>query len=136
MSDQTGSSRFHDLFGSALRDYEQKTNIKLVEYPLADQLEKCESVEDITTLLQEQARTLGGSDKIMESIACAVGVLHKLSDMANTIGLVRRRVEGDDGIRVSDTVILSYSLTRNYCILASVSYSMHAHFSSSHLLIL
>jgi hypothetical protein len=91
MSGQSGSSRFRALFESALEDYEQKTKIKLVEHPLAEELEKCHSIVDITALLQEQARTLGGGDKIMKSIVVTVQALYKLSDMANVIGLVRRK---------------------------------------------
>jgi len=91
MSSQSGSSRFQSLFESALQDYEQKTNIKLAEHPLAETLEKCDSVVDIIALLQERARAFRGSDKIMKSIECTVAVIHKISDMADAIGLVRSK---------------------------------------------
>jgi hypothetical protein len=72
-----------------LEDYEQKMNIKLTEHSLAEIIEKCHSVEDITGLLQEQVQAFRGSDNIMKSIERSVKVLHKVSDMAGAIGLVR-----------------------------------------------
>jgi hypothetical protein len=89
MSNQSGSSRFQVHFELALEDYEQQTNIKLTEHPLAEQFEKCHSIEDITALLQEQARTFRRSDKIVKSIERSVKVLHKLSDKVGAVGLVR-----------------------------------------------
>ena len=44
------------LFDIALQDYEKQTGTKLVDYPLAKQLEACDSVESVTTFLQERAR--------------------------------------------------------------------------------
>jgi len=91
MSNQSESSRFPELFESALQDYEQKTKIKLDKHPLAEKLEQCHTIEGITRLLQEQAGTLVGSDKIMKSIEGTVRALHKISGMADSIGLVRRK---------------------------------------------
>ena len=93
MADQSATSRFPALFESALQDYEQKTKINLVKHPLAEQLEKCHSIVGITAFLQEQARTLGGSDKIMKSIERTAEALYKLSDKADAMGLVRHRDE-------------------------------------------
>ena len=90
MADQSIPSRFRALFESALQDYEQMTKINLATHPLAEQIEKCHSVMDITVFLQEQARTLGGSDKIMKSIERTVGALYKLSSIA--MSLVRHPV--------------------------------------------
>jgi hypothetical protein len=89
MTTHSVPSRFRALFESALQDYEQKTKINLAKHPLAEQLEKCHSVADITAFLQEQALALGGSDKIMKSIERTAGALCKLSGMADAIGLVR-----------------------------------------------
>jgi hypothetical protein len=94
-SDQSASSRFQELFESALREYETKTKISLATHSLAQELENCHSVESITTLLQDQARTLGefrGRDRIMESIRSTVSFLDRLSAVAafgDGIGLVR-----------------------------------------------
>jgi hypothetical protein len=81
MSDQSGSSRFQALFESALRDYEKQTGITLANHPLAEQLQNCQSVESVTTLLQGQARDFSkfkGSDKIMKSLKSAVSVIAAL----------------------------------------------------------
>ena len=105
MADQLVSSRFRTRFELALEDYEIKTRISLVEHPLAQKLENCHSVESITTLLQDQARTFGqfrGRDRIMKSIRSAVSFLYKLSTTAalgDGIGLVRQNSEdADDGL--------------------------------------
>ena len=44
------------LFEAALHNYEEQTGMKLIDHPLARQLENCNSVESITEVLQEQAR--------------------------------------------------------------------------------
>lgn len=79
---------------SALGDYEKQTNISLAEHPLAKQLESCQSVDSISSLLQDHARAfseLRGSDRILKSIKNIVSFLYKLSDTAalgDNIGLV------------------------------------------------
>lgn len=94
MSNQSRSSRFLDLFESALLGYEKTTNIKLAKHPLAKQLQDCHSVESITTFLQDQARELGHfreSDKVMNSIKHTVSILCILSDtltLRNPVHLV------------------------------------------------
>ena len=80
------SSHFQKLFESALQDYERQTGTKLTEHPLADQLERCKSVESVTAVIvQGQARrAFGGfrrrSDgKVTKSLQRAVSVLYPLS---------------------------------------------------------
>lgn len=82
------SSHFQKLFESALQDYERQTGTKLSEHPLADQLERCKSVESvIAVIIQGQARRLGAfggfrrrSDgKVTNSLQRAVSVLYPLS---------------------------------------------------------
>ena len=74
-----------------------KTKISLAEHPLAQKLENCHSIDSITTLLQDQARSSGefrGRD-IMKSIRRIVSFLCKLSDTAalgDGMGLVRQRM--------------------------------------------
>jgi hypothetical protein len=88
MSDPSGSM-LQSLFEAALRDYEKQTGMKLIEHPLARQLENCNSVESITAVLQEQARAFSefrrDDDKVMKPLKCVVHVLHLLST-----SLVRR----------------------------------------------
>ena len=86
MTDQPVSSHLRTLFQLALEDYEIKTEISLLKHPLAQKLENCNSVESITTVLQDQARTFGefqGRDRITESIRSTVSFLEKLSATAS-----------------------------------------------------
>jgi hypothetical protein len=96
MDDLSQSSRFQALFESALQDYQRQTGTILADHPLAVQLQNCDSVDSVTTLLQEQARTFSefrGSDgKIMKSLKRVVAVLYTLSAstaLGEAIGLVR-----------------------------------------------
>jgi hypothetical protein len=56
MSQLSSSSTFQALFNTALQDYEDKTGSSLVDHPFAKQFQECDSVESITTILEEQAR--------------------------------------------------------------------------------
>jgi hypothetical protein len=89
------------LFDAALQDYEKQTGTKLVDHPLAKQLETCDSVEAITTFFQEQAqafsefRDRGSDGRIMKSLKSAVSVLLTLSTstvLGEAIGLVRWKI--------------------------------------------
>ena len=95
MSDNLQSSQLAALFESAMHDYEQQTGISLAKHPLAEQLQNCQTVDSITTLLQEQAGVFSefrGSDKIMKSLKSIVSALSRASAVAavgQNIGLVR-----------------------------------------------
>ena len=85
MSGHSGSSRFRDLFESALQDYEKKTNISLAKHPLAEQLDNHSSVESITTFLQDHARKFDNfseSDRLIKSIKNIISILCALSASA------------------------------------------------------
>jgi hypothetical protein len=94
MSDQSGSPPFQALFEAALGDYEKQTGISLANHPLAEQLQKCQSVDSITALLQEQTRAFSefrGNDKIIKSLKIVVSALSKVSATAalgQAIGMV------------------------------------------------
>jgi hypothetical protein len=66
----------------------------LANHPLAEQLQNCQSVESVTTLLQEQAQafvTFRGSDKIFKSLKSVVLALSKVSATASlgqAVGMV------------------------------------------------
>ena len=83
MSQRSPTSSFQDLFNAALQDYENQTGTKLVEHPLAKELESRDCVESITAVLQEQAhifREFRGDDgKLMKSLKSSVDVLYTLS---------------------------------------------------------
>src|SRR6267154_237567 len=58
MSQPSSSSTFQALFNTALQNYKDKTGSSLVDHPFAHQFQECDSVESITTILEEQARMI------------------------------------------------------------------------------
>ena len=94
MSDQSQSSRFRALFEAALQDYQIRTGTDLVNHPLTEKLQSCNSVDALTAVLQEQARAfnefLGDNGRITKSLNGIVSVLYTLSSSAASIGLVRQ----------------------------------------------
>ncbi len=98
MSHGSSSSSFQPLFNAALQDYTNQTGIKLDDHPIAKQLENCDSVGSISSLLQEQARRFrdfrGEDGKIMKSLKSAIHVLSTLSTsttLGEGIGIVRQK---------------------------------------------
>jgi hypothetical protein len=95
MCDQSSSSRLRVLFEHALQSYEEQTGIALAKHPLAEQLQKCNSVESVSDVLREQTQAFDdfrGKDKILKSLKNAISVLYKVSsvaDFGHAIGLVR-----------------------------------------------
>ena len=92
---QLSPSSFEGLYNAALQDYENQTGTKLVDHPLAKQLEACDSAESITVLLQEQAQKFrkfrGNDGKIKKFLKSSVDVLYPLFNSPNVgyvIGLV------------------------------------------------
>jgi hypothetical protein len=92
------SSTFRILFDAALQDYKDKTGNILTDHPIARQLETCESVDSIITILQEQARSFresrGNDGRLMKALNSSVDVLcaPSISSALNeAIGLVVRR---------------------------------------------
>lgn len=98
MAQQSGSPRFQALFESALEGYEKKAGVTLIEHPLAIQFQSCDSIEDITAILQRQTQAfvnLQGSDRIFKSIKTTVSILTTLSSAASlvdTFSLVHQKV--------------------------------------------
>jgi len=90
------SASFLLLYNSALQDYTTQTGTNLIDHPFAKRLEKCESVESISSLLQENVRRFREfrreDGKITKSLKCAIHVLHTLSTgtvLGDVVGLVR-----------------------------------------------
>ena len=92
----SSSTRLQSLFDAALQSYEKQTGFKLIDHPLARQLENCHTVDSVMDVLQRQAsanigfRENGG--KFMKSLKQVVHVLHALSTstiLGEGIGLVR-----------------------------------------------
>ncbi len=91
------SSTFQALFNAALQDYKDKTGSSLIDHPFAEQLQTCDSVDSITTVLQEQAqsfREFSESDgKLMKALNSSVDILclpSISSALSEAIGFVVR----------------------------------------------
>jgi hypothetical protein len=98
MSDPS-SSKLDSLFQAALQRYEEQTGEKLIDHPLAQELEQCISVESITAVLQKQAQAFSEfrrvESKVMKPLKGIVHILHTLSTntvLRKAISLVRRIV--------------------------------------------
>ncbi|KAF8476295.1 hypothetical protein DFH94DRAFT_758270 [Russula ochroleuca] len=78
-----GGPVLQSLFVAALWDYESQTGISLGDDPLVGQLEDCDSVASIITIIQEQARAFTefrrGDDKVMKPLKRVVHILYILS---------------------------------------------------------
>ena len=97
MADQSRSTSFLALYGSALQAYEKNAGIPFAEQPLALQLQGCDSVESMASVLQGQAQALGefqGSDRVIKIIKGILSILTRLSSttsLAVDMGLVRQQ---------------------------------------------
>jgi len=94
MADQSGSARFQTLFESALHAYEKKTGVTLAQHPLAQQLQGCQSTQEIIALLQGQIQAFDEfrRDKVIKTIKATLSILTPLSaaaSLADAFGLVR-----------------------------------------------
>ena len=92
MADQSGSARFRELFDSALRAYENDTGVTLANHRLAMELQHCDTIDGITTLLQDQAKDFRNSENFTKSVETIVSILTPLSfaaSLPDTVGLVR-----------------------------------------------
>jgi hypothetical protein len=93
MAHQSGSDR---LINHALEAYAEKAGVSLAQHPLAIKLMSYDTVEDIASLVQDQARgfkDFQGSDQIIKSIQRIVLKLSEISSVASlaTFGLVRKK---------------------------------------------
>jgi len=82
MSGCSGSPRLWELLEAALLDYKQQTGIDLAKHALADRLQDCNSVEDVTAILREQAqdfKKFREKDKVLKPLKKVLTVLHLLS---------------------------------------------------------
>jgi hypothetical protein len=97
MGQPSSSSAFRILFDAALQDYKDKTGDTLTDHPIAMKLETGESVNSISAILQEQARSFRefreNDGKLMKALNSSVDVLcaPSISPALNeAIGLVVR----------------------------------------------
>ena len=99
MTDQPGSARFQALLESAIQDYEKKPSVTLASWEdsLAIRLQRCHSIDDITTLLQDKTQAfddLRQNDRIFRSIKATVSILTPISAIASVTddpSLVRQK---------------------------------------------
>jgi len=100
MTNQPGPARFQALLESALQSYEKKAGITLADWEdsLAIRLQRCHSIDDITTLLQDRAQAFNDfqqRDRIFKSIKATVSILAPISAVTTVAGdasLVRQKV--------------------------------------------
>ena len=98
MSQSSEYSNFQALFNAALQDYKDKTGCSLIDHPIAKQLETCQSVSSVTSILQEQAQSFRefkeNDGKLKKALNSSVDVLcaPSISSALNmAIGLAVRR---------------------------------------------
>jgi hypothetical protein len=97
MSDQSGPCHFQELLDAAFQDYEKQTGKTLVNHPLAEKLQSCDSVDSVAAVLREQTETsseIQGKDKVLKPLKNVLSSLHKLSsapalNFGQHLGLVR-----------------------------------------------
>ena len=100
MTDRPASARFQALLESALQEYKKGPGVILVdkEDSLAIQLDRCQSIDHITTLLRDTAQAFGDfqqHDRILKCIEATVSILSPVSTIASVAddaGLVRQKV--------------------------------------------
>jgi hypothetical protein len=79
---------FSAIFEAALQDYPEQVGVTSVSHPLAVQLQDCDSIDSIMTVLLDQApslREFPGRDRLMKSIERIVYIISGLST-ALTLG--------------------------------------------------
>ena len=86
-------SDFKSILDEALRKYKEKTGNRLFDDPLADKLQRCNSIDTLKAIFQSQAEAFqskGGDEKLMNFIGPTVNVLCTFSDtLGGVAGIVR-----------------------------------------------
>ncbi|KAH9061943.1 hypothetical protein EDB87DRAFT_1821504, partial [Lactarius vividus] len=79
----TLSSDFKSILDAALSEYKEKTGKQLLDYPLAAELQQCDSVDAILAIFQSQAKEFqqfrDGDQRLMKWISPVVDVLYTFS---------------------------------------------------------
>jgi hypothetical protein len=92
-STSTSHTDFAYIFNAALESYRRKTKKDLASHPLLPSLQRCNSPEDILSVLREQFPTFNqsqnGDDQISKWVIPTVKVLNAFSDtLGQVVGLV------------------------------------------------
>jgi hypothetical protein len=92
---QPSTSSFKSIFNAALEDYAKRSGTRLDEHhPLVKQLENCNSVDSVSSVIQEHARRsreFREDGKLIKALKGAVQVLYTLSTttvLGEGIGIV------------------------------------------------
>src|SRR5260221_8847889 len=101
MTDRPGSAHFQAFLERALQAYEKEAGVTLADSDdsLVIGLQRCHSIDGITTLLQDKTQALNDvrqRDRIFKSIEAIVSILTPISAVAssaNDAGLVRHKVQ-------------------------------------------
>ena len=82
-SSSFSSFQFQSLFNAALQQYADQTGTKIDDHPIAKQLESCDSLDSICSVLQEYAqrfaKSRGDDGRIMTCLNRTIHVLYTLS---------------------------------------------------------
>ena len=86
-------SNFKLILDAALSDYKIKTGKELLDYPLATEVQRCDTVDSALAILQDQAKAFqqlkDGNQRLMKSVGPLAQVLFAFS---RTLGV------GDTGL--------------------------------------
>ena len=87
------SLRFQAIFQIALKSYQKRTKKDLIAHPLASQLQSCNSITAIITVLQNQVREFdksrSGDERLTKWLSPTVNVISVFSaTVSGGVGLV------------------------------------------------
>ena len=90
----SSSLRFQAIFQAALKSYQKQTKNDLLSHPLASQLQDCDSITTILTILQDQVRAFdkshSGDERLTKWLGATVNVLSAFSaTISGGVSLVR-----------------------------------------------
>ncbi|KAI9429283.1 hypothetical protein H4582DRAFT_310885 [Lactarius indigo] len=92
-SSAAASSRLHDIFDAALKSCQKQTKKDLIAHPLVSQLQSCDSISAILSVLQDQVREFdqarSGDERLTRWLVPTVNVLYAFSAaVSEGVGLV------------------------------------------------
>ena len=92
----TSSANFQSIFSASLQAYDNKTKNKLLDHPLATQLQSCDSPHTVLTVLQDLVQQFDGrrtsDERLKNWLNPTVNVLYTFSaTLGEGVGLVSLR---------------------------------------------
>src|ERR1700761_3779171 len=95
----SSESNIQSLFETALKEYEKQAGTNLLDSHLITRLQSCNSVDEISTVLQEHTQTFhkfrGSDGRVISWLKRTIHVLHTLSTssvLGAGVGLVRYKL--------------------------------------------